>query len=55
MKSNFKINDIDKPLDEDNSSNFISHDKSKDVNFEDVLNSLPKGWNLWSIRNTSNK
>jgi len=51
MKSNFKINN----LDEDKVSNFNLLDKSDDSNFDDILNSLPKGWNLWSIRNTSNK
>jgi len=55
MKSNFKINDTDESLDKGNSLNSILDDKSKDVNFDDVFNSLPKGWNLWSMRNTSNK
>jgi len=51
MKSNFKISDKDKSVDE--STNLIK--ESKDANFDDILNSLPKGWNLWSIRNSSKK
>jgi hypothetical protein len=55
MKSNFKINDIDKSLDGDNSSDSVLLDNPNDLDFDDVINSLPKGWNLWSIRNSSNK
>jgi hypothetical protein len=53
MKSNFKINDIDQSVDQ-NPSDSTLDDESKDTNFDDVINSLPKGWNLWSMRNSSN-
>ncbi len=53
MKSNFKINEKDNSLKESDSLDSLSIDKLNDVNFDDFLKTLPKGWNLWSIRNTS--
>jgi|TARA_B110001454_G_scaffold185884_1_gene182321 hypothetical protein len=50
MKANFKLNKID---------NFVpSVDNSDDlqnlVEFDEYLKTLPKGWNLWSTRKSSN-
>jgi len=48
MKANFKIKD-EKSDEEQNS------DKNEKQAYENHLKSIPKGWNLWSLRSSKNK
>ena len=55
MKANFKINKIDECSNDTDSSNLFPNVKQNEIEFEEYVKTLPKGWNLWSIRNISNK
>ena len=53
MKANFKINKKDEFSNPD-SIDFPTEDNTQS-SFEEYVRTLPKGWNLWSLRNSSNK
>ena len=48
MKANFKIKD-------NNSDKKESNDNNEKISYENHLDSLPKGWNLWSLRSSEKK
>lgn len=53
MKANFDIKKINASK---NSNDLKNNDiKNNDVDYDEYLKTLPKGWNLWSMRNQSNK
>jgi len=47
MKANFKLNKIDNSVSSNN-------DVDEHLEFDEYLETLPKGWNLWLTRNSSN-
>ena len=55
MRANFKINKRDDSSNDTDSSDLTINDIHNEKDFEDYVKTLPKGWNLWSIRNNSNK
>jgi|SaaInlStandDraft_6_1057023.scaffolds.fasta_scaffold310701_2 hypothetical protein len=50
MKANFKLNEINNSV----SSTDDLKDSKNLLEFDEYLETLPKGWNLWSTRNNSN-
>ncbi len=55
MKANFKINKKDDCSTNMDCPDLSVHDKQNSDEFEEYMKTLPKGWNLWSTRNSSNK
>lgn len=54
MKANFKINKKN-DFYEITPPDLLENNKQNQTQFEEYLKTLPTGWNLWSIRNSSNK
>ena len=55
MKANFKINKKDDYSTDPDSQDLSTDENQNHTEFEEYVKTLPKGWNLWSIRNSSNK
>tara|TARA_B110000467_G_C18042747_1_gene326780 strand:+ start:436 stop:597 length:162 start_codon:yes stop_codon:yes gene_type:complete len=53
MKANFKIKKDEDSSVQTNNLDSITNENQNE--FEEYVKTLPKGWNLWSTRNRSNK